>query len=153
MILCSKGVLFTFFVLGLISQISSSHAFVSPTISSTSGQYHSRQRILQHVELLQSTTSEETCKTQASKKLLPKTVAGPPLETKPDYEHIHGLLGPLADKLFLIVFRHQMAKRVGIDSDLPKDDYMGLMELTAAMNARYSDRRQVQAISQDVLRK
>lgn len=78
---------------------------------------------------------------------------GPPMETKPDYENIHGPLGKMADKIFMLVFRNQMAKKVGIDSNLPKDDYMGLMELTAAMNARYSDRRQVQAIAQDVLRK
>lgn len=77
---------------------------------------------------------------------------GPPLETKPDYENITGPLGLFADKLFMVVFRTQMANKVGIDSDLPKDDYMGLIELTAAMNARYSDRRQVQTIAQDVLR-
>jgi len=45
-----------------------------------------------------------------------------------------------------------MAKILGFDSDLPYDDFQGLMELTAALNARYSDRRQVQAIAQDVLR-
>jgi hypothetical protein len=80
-------------------------------------------------------------------------VLGPPLGTKPDYENIHGPLGPLADKVFMIVFRIQMANKMGIDSDLPKDDYLGLMELAAAMNARYSDRQQVQTIAQDVLRK
>jgi hypothetical protein len=123
---------------------------MAPTTSTTAS--HSRRQRIIHVGLQQSTTSEETSKSQTSKKPLSKTVAGPTLETKPDYENIHGPLGPLADKLFLIVFRNQMAKRVGIDSDLPKDDYMGLMELTAAMNARFSDRRQVQLIAQDVLR-
>jgi hypothetical protein len=124
---------------------------MAPTTSTTAS--HSRRQRIIHVGLQQSTTSEETSKSQTSKKPLSKTVAGPTLETKPDYENIHGPLGPLADKLFLIVFRNQMAKRVGIDSDLPKDDYMGLMELTTAMNARFSDRRQVQMIAQDVLRK
>lgn len=33
-----------------------------------------------------------------------------------------------------------------------KDDYQGLMELTAAMNARFSEREQVQNIAQNVLR-
>ena len=106
-----------------------------------------------------------------------KTVMGPPADTKPDYESIHGPLGKLADKVFMSVFRIQMADRVGIDSQLPKvgearvygiisccslltvfcdmkqDDYAGLIELTAAMNARYSDRREVQNIAQDVLSK
>lgn len=91
-----------------------------------------------------STTSDDLCK-------LSRTVMGPPPETKPDYETIHGPLGRLADKVFMAVFRIQMANKVGIDSKLPKDDYMGLMELTTAMNARYSDRRQVQSIAQDVL--
>jgi len=77
---------------------------------------------------------------------------GPSPETKPDYENVHGPLGQVADKVFMAVFRMQMADKVGIDSKLPRDDYMGLMELTAAMNARYSDRRQVQTIAQDVLR-
>lgn len=152
MILHSRCISLIFFVLALISQMSSSHAFMAPTTSSsTSRQHHSRQRTI-HGEL-QSTTSEEASKTQVSKKPFSKTITGPPQESKPDYEHIHGPLGPLADKLFLVVFRNQMANKVGIDSDLPKDDYMGLMELTAAMNARFSDRRQVQTIAQDVLSK
>lgn len=82
-----------------------------------------------------------------------KTVSGPPIETKPDYESIHGPLGEIMDKLFMSVFRIQMAKHVGVDSKLPKDDYTGLMELVGAMNARYSDRKEVQAIAQDILRK
>ena len=77
---------------------------------------------------------------------------GPPPETKPDYDNIHGPLGPLMDKVFLVIFRTKMAEKVGIDSNLPKDDYQGLIELTAAMNARFSDRKQVQKLAQDVLR-
>lgn len=82
----------------------------------------------------------------------PGFIAGPPLDTKPRYEEIHGPLGPFLDRLFLIVFRSKMAEKIGIDSDLPADDYQGLMELTAAMNARFSDRTQVHDISQNVLR-
>jgi len=44
-----------------------------------------------------------------------------------------------------------MAEKVGIDSKLPHDDYKGLMELTTAMNSRFSDKREVQLISQSVL--
>jgi hypothetical protein len=79
------------------------------------------------------------------------TVQGPLAETKPDYENIHGPLGPHMDALFMKLFRSRMAEHVGVDSDKPQDDYMGLMELTSAMNARYSDRSQVQRIAQDVL--
>ena len=82
----------------------------------------------------------------------PGFVAGPPLDDVPDYDNIHGPLGKAIDRLFLRIFRSKMAERVGCDSNLPYDDYQGLMELTAALNARYSDRRQVQAIAQDVLR-
>jgi hypothetical protein len=46
-----------------------------------------------------------------------------------------------------------MAEKFGMDSKLPHDDFQGLMELTAAMNARYSDRTEVQRMAQDVLRK
>jgi len=44
-----------------------------------------------------------------------------------------------------------MAEKVGFDSDIRKDDFAGLMALAAAMNARYSDRREVQKIAQDIL--
>lgn len=76
---------------------------------------------------------------------------GPSVETKPDYENIHGPLGPFMDTLFMKLFRSSLAEHVGVDSDKPQNDYMGLMELTAAMNARYSDRSQVHRIAQDVL--
>ena len=82
----------------------------------------------------------------------PGFVSGPSLEDKPDYDTIHGPLGKAIDGLFLRIFRLRMAEKVGVDSDRPYDDYQGLMELTAALNARYSDREQVKAIAQDVLR-
>jgi hypothetical protein len=78
-------------------------------------------------------------------------VAGPSPTTRPDYENIHGPLGKTLDKVFISLFRTRMAEKVGVDSKLPKDDYQGLMELTTAMNSRYSDRAEVQKISQDVL--
>jgi hypothetical protein len=45
---------------------------------------------------------------------------GPPVETKPDYENMHGPLGKIMDKVFMTVFRTQMANKIGIDSQLPK---------------------------------
>lgn len=78
-------------------------------------------------------------------------VEGPPAETKPDYEKIHGPLGKTMDGVFHKLFRTKMAEAFGMDSDLPVDDYQGLMELTAAMNARYSDQTKVQRLAQNVL--
>ncbi len=47
-------------------------------------------------------------------------IDGPPIETKPEYESIHGPLGKTVDDLFLSTFRTQMADKVGVDSKLPK---------------------------------
>jgi hypothetical protein len=49
-----------------------------------------------------------------------QVVAGPDTSTKPNYDDIHGPLGKLMDRLFMTVFRIQLAKHVGIDSKLPK---------------------------------
>jgi len=78
-------------------------------------------------------------------------IEGPPLETKPDYSNIEGPLGKFIDNLLLRYFRSKMVEKIGIDSKLPQDDFGGIMELTAALNARYSDRRKVQRISQEIL--
>lgn len=80
-------------------------------------------------------------------------VEGPSVESKPDYERIHGPLGKTMDKVFLKVFRGKMAEAFGLDSKLPYDNYQGLMELTAAMNARYSDKAETQRLAQEVLSK
>ena len=60
--------------------------------------------------------------TEASKSMVvpPGTVKGPDLETKPDYENIHGPLGKTMDSVFLTMFRTEMAEKVGVDSSLPK---------------------------------
>ena len=79
-------------------------------------------------------------------------VPGPSIETKPDYDNIHGPLGETLDKVFLKLFRSKLAENIGIDSKLPKDDYQGIMELATALNSRYSDRTQVQKIAQNTLR-
>jgi hypothetical protein len=52
-----------------------------------------------------------------------RTVRGPDLATKPDYGNIHGPLGKVVDRLFLTVFRTQLAKHVGVDSNLPKASF------------------------------
>ena len=100
-------------------------------------------------------TSKTTTKTaKTTKKFNAARFAvtqGPDLATKPDYENIHGPLGKTLDKVFLWVFRTKLAEHVGVDSKLPKTDFNGLMELTAAMNARYSDRAEIQTIAQKTL--
>jgi hypothetical protein len=84
----------------------------------------------------------------------PGFVSGPSLDTKPDYENIHGPLGKWIDNnLFMTVFRYQLAQKVGVDSAKPLNDYTGLIELTAAMNARYSNRTTAQELAQETLRK
>ncbi|VEU36959.1 unnamed protein product [Pseudo-nitzschia multistriata] len=77
---------------------------------------------------------------------------GPDPATKPDYANIHGPLGKAVDDVFLWIFRTRLAEFVGVDSSLPKTDYDGLIELTAALNARYSDREEIQTIAQKTLR-
>jgi hypothetical protein len=79
-------------------------------------------------------------------------VKGPSLESKPDYENIHGPLGKTSDNLFLQIFRSNMAKAIGFDSKLPLDDYKALIELTAHLNSFYSDKVQIQQISREILR-
>lgn len=80
------------------------------------------------------------------------TIDGPSLETKPDYENIHGPMGKDIDSIFLSLFRSKMAEKIGVDSNLPLDDYNGILELVNALNARFSDRNEIQTIAQDVLR-
>jgi len=97
-------------------------------------------------------TNEEGGKKKYIKERKKAWIDGPPPESKPDYDNIHGPLGPALDKIFLIIFRSRMAEKIGMDSNRPRDDYEGLMELAALMNSFYSDRREVQIISQDILR-
>ena len=48
------------------------------------------------------------------------TVEGPPLETKPDYNNIHGPMGKWPDNLFQTIFRKKLAEKAGFDSSLPE---------------------------------
>lgn len=81
-----------------------------------------------------------------------KVVAGPDSTTKPDYDNIHGPFGKQLDTILLKMFRSSLAKNLGIDSALPNEDYAGILELVTAMNARFSNREEIQRISQDTLR-
>lgn len=49
----------------------------------------------------------------------PYFVPGPPAETRPDYENIHGPMGKAVDDVFLAMFRTKLAEQVGVDSDKP----------------------------------
>jgi len=79
-------------------------------------------------------------------------VSGPDPSTKPDYENVHGPLGKELDRILLMMFRSSLAKNIGIDSSLPKDDYAGILELIIAMNARFSKREEIQKMAQNTLR-
>lgn len=79
------------------------------------------------------------------------TVRGPDPLTKPNYDAIHGPLGPLMDAVFLAVFRHQLSSHTSIHSERPLTEYQGIIEITAEMNRRYR-RDNVQARAQNVLR-
>ena len=81
-----------------------------------------------------------------------RSVAGPPLHDKPDYESIVGPLGKPVDNLFLRVFRSQLASNVGFDSKLPQSDYQGILEITSELNKKYSDRTEIQKRAQETLR-
>ena len=86
-------------------------------------------------------------------------IDGPPLETKPNYDEIHGPLGRAVDRLLLSFFRIKMAERLArpegevkiSDSSLAVDDFDGIISLTSSMNALYNNRTKVQEAARDVL--
>lgn len=90
-----------------------------------------------------------------------KTIAGPPLSSKPVYESIHGPFGPLLDRMLTVLFRSKLASRLGqdqhpneiviADSSRPYHNFMGIIELTHSMNSQYNNRTTVQHLAQDVL--
>uniref|UniRef100_A0A7S4VAG1 Beta-carotene isomerase D27-like C-terminal domain-containing protein n=3 Tax=Ditylum brightwellii TaxID=49249 RepID=A0A7S4VAG1_9STRA len=126
-------------------------SFLTPTTKSTTRTKSSTfTTTTQHCNRARIICHERT--TTTGTKYYSKTIEGPPIETRPNYENIHGPLGKMVDNACLVLFRTKFAEQVGIDSKLPKDDYKGLMELTTALNARYSDRTQVQLLAQEVLK-
>jgi len=74
------------------------------------------------------------------------------METKPNYEEIVGPLGKQVDNLFMSVFRTELVRQVGFDSDRPKTDYQGIIEVAFDLNRRYSDRVEIQRRAQETLR-
>lgn len=78
-------------------------------------------------------------------------IRGPARETKPDYDSIVGPLGKHVDNLFMVVFRGQLAKHAGIDSDRSYTDYQGIIEVASALNQNFQDREDVQKRAQATL--
>lgn len=78
-------------------------------------------------------------------------IQGPPIETKPNYNEIHGPLGKLLDSLFLQIFRSKMESITNISSPLPKDNYQGLMDVATQMNRQYS-KKEVRMLSREILK-
>lgn len=62
-------------------------------------------------------------------------VEGPSIETKPDYEHIHGPLGKTLDKVFMKLFRSKLAEKVGFDSNLPQVGLCKILMVVTGSNA------------------
>jgi len=55
------------------------------------------------------------------------------------------------DKVFLSVFRVQLAKVSGVDSSLPVDDYLGIIDIALRMNSKFPNRHEIQNRAQRVL--
>ena len=73
-------------------------------------------------------------------KFLETAVPGPDLATKPDYENIHGPLGPWMDRIFQHVFRSQLAEAVGLnntDTSI-RPGFDGIIDLAAYMNKNFA---------------
>lgn len=96
----------------------------------------------------ESISIRSTATSSPSRRLL---VQGPPIDTKPKYNQIHGPLGKTLDSLFLSIFRTKMEQVTMITSTLPKDDYQGLMEVANQMTKKYS-KPQVRELSRQILR-
>lgn len=107
-----------------------------------------KSRFIATTELSSSLADSE----KLSPKLNPNWVDGPSKDTKPDYENIHGPMGKFVDDIFLSVFRTKLSENVGIDSNRDKKDYMGVVELASALNARFSNHEEIQTRAQNVLR-
>lgn len=80
-----------------------------------------------------------------------EVVSGPSIETKPQYDNIVGPLGRFMDRIFLVVFRKQLASKTGIDSSRDDTDYLGIIDISLRMNKKFSDRRVVQQKAKEVL--
>lgn len=79
-----------------------------------------------------------------------RRIQGPSIETKPNYDEIHGPLGKELDSLFLQIFRGKMESITNITSPLPKNDYQGLMDVATQMSRQYS-KEEVRMLSRKIL--
>lgn len=94
--------------------------------------------------------------------------SGPDSATKPDYDDIHGPLGKWLDTLLLTLFRNKLAEQVFGDdlaelrtpfaaaSWIPPQEpanFTQIVQLAAALNARFSDPFTVQQRAQTVLQR
>lgn len=77
-------------------------------------------------------------------------IRGPPIETKPDYDAIVGPLGRTVDNFFLGLFHRKLAENVGFQTN--ETGYAAIIDLTAKLNARYSDRKEIQRRAQNTLK-
>jgi hypothetical protein len=91
-------------------------------------------------------------KRNSTRRTLPNnTVQGPSPETKPNYESIVGPLGKFMDKIFMAVFRRELAQQVGKDTHHAQDDYQGIIELAAKMNRQFTNRTDIHIKAEKVL--
>lgn len=125
-------------LLALLSCAVNAFVFQSTSLSFTS---HERRR---KATIADGDKEENPGILTANEKFLATAVAGPPLETKPDYENIVGPLGQFADYIFMAAFRIQLAKQVGKDSTKPLTDYSAIIDLARELN--YQEYPQLKAL-------
>ena len=137
-------------LLGLLVVCSRSHSRGASTVTAWTcrGEYRYRTRL----------GSESSNNHKETSAFLRTAVPGPPLDTKPDYENIHGPLGSVVDGVFQNVFRAALAAQVvtvGTADNLPADDdddYAAIVALAARMNRQYTNRTEIHVRAQTVLR-
>jgi hypothetical protein len=144
------ALLFLELILGSLSSTTTASAF----LFSQAGQLsHSHRKVASPTTCLQRHASEGTSSNEIKQNFLDTSVPGPSLATKPDYEKTAiGPLGRWMDLLFLRVFRRKLAGHVGgADSSRNVTDFMGIIDLAAAMNRRFSQGK-IHSAAQQVLR-
>lgn len=114
-----------------------------------------------HQVFRSSATDNEEVTTQIPRKPTFKraTVEGPSIDSKPDYSSISGPMGPFVDSILMSLFRYKLSQRLSRpdntiitpDSNLPLNDFMGIIDLTTRMNTQNFNRGTIQKMAQDVL--
>jgi hypothetical protein len=138
------------------SSSSSSSSALSETVDDDNRSSRAQQQFETRPDSVQpfsNVTTTTTTITPSATRFLATAVAGPTLESKPDYENMVGPLGRRMDRLFCTLFRRELAAQVGgADSTLEADDYQGIIELAARMNREIPHREEIQQRAQTVLR-